>query len=471
MILEEIPEQHPETVEPWKKVSLWLSVVWPDEWRGRLSVCSMAEDRQLKTDWSEDVERSTLSQKLADMSRIRNVWLSCCSFGERSRTAASVLQLPGLWVDLDTSERHRTNKGEPSTENLPSTTEALEALDRLPVPPSCILSTGGGLVVWWLFDSPLELTDANRKQSQTLLKFWEGLVRRELSGRHLDSTADLSRILRVPGLVNVKYGVEVDFLRPQLSGSFANQLQQIRKSVGRYSPEQFFELLPEVSAGGNLTDLHLSEYSDEDRRAAVAALERLSRRRADDYADWVKVGLCLAEVDRTVASFERWLEWSRQSDKFDENEVESYRQKWDSFGKSFTGFAVANLLSMANEDDPPVDVEVVGVRPLQQKTTSKTVEAGPVEVRRFIPFPIHVLPEPFNEIVSQSATALQVDPAMVAVPLLSSLAGAVGGNSVRLVVKSGWLEPAVLWTVVSAESGTGKTHAFDIALEPVTEIQ
>jgi len=470
MILEETPAQQPESVEPWKKLSLWWSLMWPGEWTGSLAVCSAGEDRQLKTGWSEDLERVKLSQTLTELSRSRNVWVSCCSFTTGSRTAANALQLPGLWVDLDTSERHRTNKGTVSTEDLPSTAEALEALGRLPVPPSCILSSGGGLVVWWLFDSPLELTDENRQSSQQLLKSWEQRVREELSGRHLDSTADLARILRVPGLVNQKYGVEVDFLRPQLSGSFANQLKLMREGVGRYSPEQFFELLRVVPvSGGNLEDLDLSDYSDEDRKSAVAALGRLSRRRADDYSDWVKVGLCLAEVDSSVEWFDKWLEWSRQSEKFDENEVDHYRQKWNSFGKSFTGFAVANLISMANEDDPPVEVEVVGIRKQQQK--SRPVAVVPGEVRRFFPFPVHVIPEPFDKLVFQSAKALQVDPSMVAVPLLSAFAGAVGGNSVRLVVKSGWLEPAVLWTVVSAESGTGKTHAFDCALEPVTEIQ
>lgn len=472
MILEELPEQQPESVEPWKKLSLWFSAAWPGEWTGNLAVCSDGKDRQLKTDWAEDLERANLARRLTDLSRTRNVWLSCCSFGNRRRDAASSQQLPGLWVDLDTSERHLTNKGERSTENLPSTAEALSALERLPVPPSCILSSGGGLVVWWLFDSPLELTDGNRKPSQQLLKSWEQRVREELSGKHLDSTAELARILRVPGLVNQKYGVEVDFLRPQLSGSFANQLKQMREEVCRYSPEQFFELLRVVPVSdGNLEDLDLSAYSDEDWKAAVAALGRLGRRRADDYSDWVKVGLCLAEIDSSVEGFDKWLEWSRQSEKFDETEVENYRQKWNSFGRSFTGFAVSNLISMANEDDPRVEVEVVGIRPQQPKTTSKTHEADPGEVRRFVPFPVHVLPEPFNELVSQSATALQVDPSMVAVPLLSAFAGAVGGNSVRLVVKSGWLEPAVLWTVVSAESGTGKTHAFDLALAGVTEIQ
>jgi hypothetical protein len=123
---------------------------------------------------------------------------------------------------------------------------------------------------------------------------------------------------------------------------------------------------------------------------------------------------------------------------------------------------------MANEDDPPVEVGVVGIQPNLKKT--KDAEAA-VEVRSFRPFPVDALPSPFDEMVENGARSLQVDPSMVAVPLLSVLAGAIGGNSHRLVVKKGWTEPPIVWTVTSADSGTGKTHAFDLAVEPVTEIQ
>jgi hypothetical protein len=124
----------------------------------------------------------------------------------------------------------------------------------------------------------------------------------------------------------------------------------------------------------------------------------------------VKVGLCLAEIDPGVEFFERWLEWGGDGrDKFEEaNEVDAYRQKWSSSGNTFTGFAVANLVAMANEERPPRRSRGGRSSSTSSEDHQQNLSAL-VEVRIFIPFPVHALPEPFNELVSRSATALQVD--------------------------------------------------------------
>ena len=461
MIIEETSEH---TVESWQKLHLWLRLLWPEDWSGFLAVCQ-EEDGKLKQQWKSCSETVSLSRQVVELSQLKNVWVSCCSFNRKDRDSSGATELPGLWVDIDTKENHRTNKGELPTEDLPTTEEALAALDRLPVPPSLIVSSGGGLYVWWLFDSPLRIED--RRQLQTLLKWWEGQVRKELKGKHLDSTSDLARILRVPGLLNHKYGKTVEFFRPELKGnSYADNLQQLREGVLRHKLDDFLRLLPEQLTAEQ--EDRPSQYSEKDRKEALSALKRMKQGRADDYSTWVKVGLCLSEIEHSSAMFEEWMDWSRKSAKFNEDQLDQYRSKWDGFNGTGTGFAVANLAAMANEDDPPVEVGVVGIQPNPKKT--KDIEAV-VEVRSFRPFPVDALPSPFNEMVENGARSLQVDSSMVAVPLLSVLAGAIGGNSHRLVVKKGWTEPPIVWTVTSADSGTGKTHAFDLAVEPVTEMQ
>jgi hypothetical protein len=140
-------------------------------------------------------------------------------------------------------------------------------LGRLPVAPSCVLSSGGGLVVWWLFDKPLE-SEGNRKELQRLLKLWEKLVRMESALLILDTrTADLSEFLGSQ-FRNAKYGVEVDFLRPQLSGSFVNRLLQMRGICSPiFARTEFSGQLPEVSGTfDNEANRQSAECSDEDRR-------------------------------------------------------------------------------------------------------------------------------------------------------------------------------------------------------------
>jgi hypothetical protein len=463
MIIEETTE---DTIESWQKLHLWLRLLWPDDWSGFLAFCS-DEDGQLKQQWKACSETASLSRQIAEQSQLKNLWVSCCSFSRKERSSSAALELPGIWVDIDTKENHRTNSGELPTDDLPTTEEALAALDRLPVPPSLIVSSGGGLYVWWLFDTPQRIDD--RKQLQTLLKWWEGQVRKELNGKHLDTTSDFARILRVPGLLNHKYQKTVEFFRPELTGkSYAENQQQLRDGVLRHQLEDFLRLLPEQLTEDR--EDRPSEYSEQDRKEALSAVKRMKPGRADDYSTWVKVGLCLAEIEHSAEMFEEWMNWSRQSPKFLEDQLEQYRSKWDGFSPEGNGFAVGNLVAMANEDDPPAEVAVVGIQPNPKRQSAKEFEPLP-ELRSFQPFPVDALPSPFDEMVENGARSLQVDPSMVAVPLLSVLAGAIGGNSHRLVVKKGWTEPPIVWTVTSADSGTGKTHAFDLAVEPVTEIQ
>ncbi|WP_263841509.1 DUF3987 domain-containing protein [Salinibacter sp.] len=84
------------------------------------------------------------------------------------------------------------------------------------------------------------------------------------------------------------------------------------------------------------------------------------------------------------------------------------------------------------------------------------------------PFPLQALPGPVRAYVRASARALgeEIPPAMVTVPTLSVLSGAIG-DAARLKLKRSWTEPATLWTVLVAPSGSTKSPAFFHATRPV----
>jgi len=79
-------------------------------------------------------------------------------------------------------------------------------------------------------------------------------------------------------------------------------------------------------------------------------------------------------------------------------------------------------------------------------------------------FPTEALPEPLAAFVRETARGIGCDESMVALPLLAAVAGAVG-NSRAIEPRPGWREPAVVWTAVVAESGSGKTPAFKAAMQ------
>jgi hypothetical protein len=90
------------------------------------------------------------------------------------------------------------------------------------------------------------------------------------------------------------------------------------------------------------------------------------------------------------------------------------------------------------------------------------------EPAQYEPFPVGALPGPVRAYVRASTRALgeEVPPAMVAVPTLSALSGAIG-DAARLELKRSWTEPATLWTVLVAPSGSTKSPAFNHAIRPV----
>ncbi|HEX3315444.1 MAG TPA: DUF3987 domain-containing protein, partial [Gemmataceae bacterium] len=82
----------------------------------------------------------------------------------------------------------------------------------------------------------------------------------------------------------------------------------------------------------------------------------------------------------------------------------------------------------------------------------------------FRPFPLATLPEPIRSYVEAGAASVNCDPSFVALPMLTTLAAAIG-NSRRIQLKKGWSEPAIIWTGIIGESGTTKSPAIDLAKE------
>ncbi|MDC0307711.1 YfjI family protein [Planctomycetaceae bacterium] len=88
--------------------------------------------------------------------------------------------------------------------------------------------------------------------------------------------------------------------------------------------------------------------------------------------------------------------------------------------------------------------------------------------QEYAPFPVDELPIEVASLVCEAATSIGCDPAMVAVPALAAMAGAIG-RSRSLLVKQGWFVPPVIWLAVVAESGSSKTPAIKAALAPLRD--
>ncbi len=89
---------------------------------------------------------------------------------------------------------------------------------------------------------------------------------------------------------------------------------------------------------------------------------------------------------------------------------------------------------------------------------------------RWKPFPVGVLPDLFQDYVSTVSESACVDVATPALSVLVTAAAAIG-NTRQFELKPGWVEPPILWGVVIAMSGDGKSPAFDGSVEPIKKRQ
>jgi len=184
-------------------------------------------------------------------------------------TKAGVRRLPAIWADLDA-------KGEHTRESRHN------QLKDLPHQPSILVCSGGGLHPYWLLKTPVEGAKA--------LEQAETVMRRLGAGLAADAVWDRSRILRMPGTFNHKYGgprtVTLEHCDPDL-----------RYTLGQL--EALAEVLPgkgRVHGGGKVSRDILNTTIEEGERNLTLASVAGSLR--DRGLDGETIRAVLLEVNR-----------------------------------------------------------------------------------------------------------------------------------------------------------------------------
>jgi hypothetical protein len=123
---------------------------------------------------------------------------------------ADIVAIPGLALDIDLA-----NPVAHKAKNLPVTDDdAYQIICKAP-PPTLIIGSGNGWHCWWLFREPWVLrTAADRHAAQKLYKAFQApfIARAKELGWHVDNTASIQRVWRVPGFLNKKNDKPVSVL-------------------------------------------------------------------------------------------------------------------------------------------------------------------------------------------------------------------------------------------------------------------
>jgi hypothetical protein len=183
----------------------WMAGVYancpPDAW---VNVFSQTPNgAEVRSAWAQVARLGDLRRDIHNMAQTGHVWFSVALRRRRLPGAerggvAECTAIPALWVDVDVDD----GTGAHRLGNLPKTYDsAREVIDTMPYQPSAVVHSGHGLQAWWLLAEPLGHEDA-MVLLQRWQRFWAAVGRSR--GLQIDPTADLPRMMRLPGTVNYK---------------------------------------------------------------------------------------------------------------------------------------------------------------------------------------------------------------------------------------------------------------------------
>lgn len=115
-------------------------------------------------------------------------------------TVAEVTAIPGVWVDIDIAGIGHKSERLPGTIN-----EAMAIVNSLPLPPSIVVASGGGLHVYYIFKEPWVLnTPEEKAEASLLVQGIQEMLRQKNPQYIIDPTHSLAQVLRPVGTSNRK---------------------------------------------------------------------------------------------------------------------------------------------------------------------------------------------------------------------------------------------------------------------------
>lgn len=238
-------------------------------------------------------------------------------------------------VDIDI--RSKAHKGDPAK----LAADFDEAKSFLPFTPSLIIHSGYGLHAYYIFDTPIAITDLNREQLKRRNNLLLDVIRSRANGIIIDGVGDLPRVMRTPSTFNYKLGKDN-----------APLCHIVEDSGLRFSPAQLDEklnamILAETKKAQPTTTPTKSaqtfnEDFSEDRDFNIFRVRRMLDfipPSSLTYDEWLAVGMALKN---TVCDCSDWENWSRADERFKDGECE---YKWNGFNRD--GYDIGTLYHLA----------------------------------------------------------------------------------------------------------------------------
>lgn len=179
-----------------------------------------------------------------------------------------------------------------------------------------------------------------------------------------------------------------------------------------------------------------------------------------DYDTWLKIGMGIHAAGGT---YEQWLDFSRQSEKHNEKEMQ---KKWNSFDPTLDGITLGTLVYHALQNGMPSKV----------RADSHSIELSePLPLPDLPPvpeLPIKILPDAMQTWVEDAATRASFSPDFMAVGGMVAFGSIIGRRvGIRLKQRDDWTEYANTWGQIVGPPSAMKSPAMGDALRPLKKLQ
>ena len=235
-------------------------------------------------------------------------------------------------VDIDI--RSVAHKGDPSL----LAADINEAKSFLPFTPSILVFSGYGLHAYYIFDTPLAITDDNREEIKRRNNLLLDVIRQRANGKTIDGVGDLPRVLRTPSTFNYKLGADN-----------APLCHIIEDSGLRFSPSEldgklntFTVITPSPKTHAKSVQKNFLDSSGDNPDFKVFRVRRMLDFISPSsltYDDWLAVGMALKNIGCDCSL---WEQWSRSDERFKDGECQ---YKWNGFDRD--GYDIGTLYHFA----------------------------------------------------------------------------------------------------------------------------
>ena len=297
---------------------------------------------------NDETQRKAMAIKALELSDCAvDVWHSvnpvCVRPIDGKRGDESVVSFQVACV-VDIDIRSKAHKGDP--EKLAADFD--EAKSFLPFTPSLIIFSGYGLHAYYIFDSPIEITDDNREQLKRRNNLIIEVTKLKANGKKIDGVGDLPRVMRTPYTFNYKLGADnAPLCHIGENSGLRFSTAELDKKLNAMILTETQKKQPTTTTTTKSAQTFNENFVD-DRDFNIFRVRRMLdfiNPSSLTYDEWLAVGMALKNISMDCSD---WEQWSRSDDRFKDGECQ---YKWNGFDRNGYDFGTLYLFASQNGYD------------------------------------------------------------------------------------------------------------------------